>query len=145
MSTLSLTQNQTSDYRIVLPKTADAATTNAANELSAYLEKITGVTVPTVTDETPAQEHEIIVGIARDAEDVISDIAGLGEDGFVIYTHGDKLYLLGACGRGTLYAVYEFLEKYAGCRFWASYYETVPRCDTLAVRSEEHTSELQSR
>ena len=121
MTTLSLTQNQTSDYRIVLPKTADAATTNAANELSAYLAKITGVSLPTVTNDTPAAEHEIIVGTARDAEDVIPDIASLGEDGFVIRALGEKLYLLGASGRGNLYAVYDFLEKFAHLEFLLRY------------------------
>ncbi len=133
---MTIIANNRSDYRIVLSKTADAATTNAANELSAYLAKITGVTLPTVTDDTPAAEHEIIVGIARDAEDVISDIAGLGEDGFVIRALGEKLYLLGASGRSNLYAVYDFLEKFAGCRFWASYYEKIPQTDTLTVPAD---------
>ena len=133
MSTLYLTQNQTSDYRIVISQTADAATVNAANELSAYLAKITGATLPVITDDIPAAEYEIIVGIARDANNIISDLEGLGEDGFVIHTHGEKLYLLGASGRGTLYAVYAFLEKFAGCRFYASYYEKIPHTETLVV------------
>ena len=114
---LTLAKNHQSDYRIVISQTADAATVNAANELSAYLAKITGVTLPVVTDDTPAAEHEIIVGTARNAEDVIPNIAALGEDGFVIRVCENKLYLLGASGRGNLYAVYEFLEKFAGCRF----------------------------
>jgi len=139
---LTLTHNQTSDYRIVTPITADAATTNAANELSAYLAKITGVTLPTITDDTPAIKHEIIVGIARDAEDVIPDIAGLGEDGFVIRALDEKLYLLGASGRGNLYAVYDFLEKFAGCRFYASYYEKIPQTDTLTVPADTDIREV---
>ena len=102
---LTLAKNHQSDYRIVISQTADAATVNAANELSAYLAKIIGVTLPVVTDDTPAAEREIIVGIARDAEDVIPNIAALGEDGFVIRVCENKLYLLGASGRGNLYAV----------------------------------------
>lgn len=142
MSTLYLTQNQTSDYRIVISQTADVATVNAANELSAYLAKITGVTLPVVTDDTPAAEHEIIVGIARDAEDVIPNIAALGEDGFVIRVCENKLYLLGASGRGNLYAVYDFLEKFAGCRFYASYFEMIPQTDTLTVPADTDIREV---
>ncbi len=142
MSTLYLTQNQTSDYRIITSKFADAATTNAANELSAYLAKITGVTLPVVTDDTPAQEYEIIVGITRDADDVIPDIASLGEDGFVIRVYENKLYLLGASGRGNLYAVYDFLEKFAGCRFYASYFEKIPTTDTLTVPADTDIREI---
>ncbi|MBR5220238.1 MAG: DUF4838 domain-containing protein [Clostridia bacterium] len=142
MSILYLTLNQTSDYRIVISQTADAATVNAANELSAYLAKITGVTLPVVTDDTPAAEHELIVGIARDAEDVIPNIAALGEDGFVIRVCENKLYLLGASGRGNLYAVYEFLEKFAGCRFYASYFEKIPQTDTLTLPADTDIREV---
>ena len=128
-----LIQNNTTSYQIVCTAAADPAHRTAAEELSAYLAKITGVTLPTVTADTPETACEIIVGCARDAETIIPDIAALGEDGYIIRTHGDKLYLLGASGRGSLYAVYDFLETYAGCRFWASYYETVPQTDTLAI------------
>ncbi len=139
---LTMIQNHTSPYRIVTSQTADAATTNAANELSAYLAKITGVTLPTVTDDTPETAHEIIVGIARDAADVIPEIETLSEDGFVIRVLDEKLYLLGASGRGTLYAVYDFLEKFAGCRFYASYYEKIPTSDTLAVPADTNIREI---
>ena len=139
---LTLAKNHQSDYRIVISQTADVATVNAANELSAYLAKITGISLPTVTDDTPAAEHEIIVGIARDAEDVIPNIAALGEDGFVIRVCENKLYLLGASGRGNLYAVYEFLEKFAGCRFYASYFEKIPQTDTLTVPADTDIREI---
>ena len=83
-------------------------TTEYSND---YFDILDSESLPVVTDDTPAAEHEIIVGIARDAEDVIPDIAALGEDGFVIRVCENKLYLLGASGRGNLYAVYDFLEK----------------------------------
>ena len=139
---LTLAKNHQSDYRIVISQTADAATANAANELSAYLAKITGVSLPVITDEIPSAEHEIIVGIARDAEDVIPDITALGEDGFVIRVCENKLYLLGASGRGNLYAVYEFLEKFAGCRFYASYFEKIPQTDTLTLPADTDIREI---
>lgn len=139
---LTLIQNATTAYRIVRPQNADAATVNAANELSAYLAKITGASLPVVTDETPAKETEIIVGIARDAENVIPDIPTLGEDGFVIRVCENKLYLLGASGRGNLYAVYDFLEKFAGCRFYASYFEKIPQTDTLTVPTDTDIREI---
>ncbi|MBR5871882.1 MAG: DUF4838 domain-containing protein [Clostridia bacterium] len=142
MSTLYLTQNQTSDYRIVIPGTTDAATENAAGELAAYLGKITGAALAVVTDEAPVQDKEIVVGIARDAADVITDIPALGEDGYIIRTCGDKLYLLGASGRGALYAVYAFLEKFAGCRFYASYYEKIPTTDVLTVPADTAIRDL---
>ena len=133
MNVLTLAKNRTTSYKIVRTLSADPANKTAAEELAAYLNRITGAFFPIVTADTPAADCEIVVGIARDAADVITDIPALGEDGYVIRTHKNRLYLLGASGRGTLYAVYDFLETYAGCRFWASYYETVPQNDTLVI------------
>ncbi len=139
---LILTQNKITDYRIVRSATADAAVVNAASELAAYLEKITGAALPVVTDDIPAAEHEIIVGITRDANAIVPDIEALGEDGYVIRTQVEKLYLLGASGRGTLYAVYDFLERYAGCRFLASYYEKIPHTETLVIPADTDIREI---
>jgi len=47
-------------------------------------------------------------------------------DGFVIKNSGTRIFLAGGSRKGTLYAVYTFLEKYLGCRFYAPDAETVP-------------------
>ena len=48
------------------------------------------------------------------------DKAALGEDGIVLKSAPPHLVLTGAAGsrRGTLYAVYEFLERELGVRWW---------------------------
>jgi len=50
----------------------------------------------------------------------------LEPDGFVIRNSGTHIILAGGAHKGTLYAVYTFLEKYLGCRFFAPDAEIVP-------------------
>ena len=47
--------------------------------------------------------------------------------------HGEKLYLTGGGLRGTLFAVYEFLEACLGCRFYSSDFEKIPHLDTIEL------------
>ncbi|MEK7996557.1 MAG: DUF4838 domain-containing protein, partial [Planctomycetota bacterium] len=58
---------------------------------------------------------------------------GLGADGLVIRKVGNDLILAGGRPRGTLYAVYTFLEDQVGCRWWSSKVSTIPRKPTLTV------------
>ena len=54
------------------------------------------------------------------------DLAGLKPDGIVIESRGENLLLAGDRPRGTLYAVYTFLEDAVGCRWWSSKVSTHP-------------------
>ena len=142
MSRILLAENRTTDYRIVCAVSDDPAVRSAAGELSSYFTKLTGASIAVVGEDTAASPREIVVGIARNAGSIISDIDALGEDGFVIRCDNETLYLLGKTGRGTLYAVYEFLERFAGCRFYASYFEKIPALDSLSVPADTDIREI---
>jgi hypothetical protein len=58
---------------------------------------------------------------------------GLGTDGIVLHTVGNNLILAGGAPRGTLYAVYTFLEDYVGCHWWSSQSSSIPKQPQLAV------------
>jgi len=55
------------------------------------------------------------------------DYEALNGDGFVLKTQGEKLFIAGAIDRGTLYGVYDFLEKICSVRFYDINYEVVPK------------------
>src|SRR4051812_24695765 len=61
------------------------------------------------------------------------DFADLGHDGILIRVAGNKLLLTGGRPRGTLYAIYTFLEDVVGCRWWTSSEATVPHTPTLRI------------
>ncbi|MBQ7301458.1 MAG: DUF4838 domain-containing protein [Clostridia bacterium] len=119
-----------SDYIIVYGANAFKSEQKAAWELCYYLERITGVKLPLVTDETALSRHEIVVGNTTRETQKTVNYDELGDDGYTIFEEDERLYLIGGEKRGTLYSVYEFLETYLGCRF---YTETVEFIPSLAV------------
>ena len=57
--------------------------------------------------------------------------AEFGAEGLILRTVGNDLILAGGRPRGTLYAVYTFLEDHVGCRWWSSTASTIPKQPTL--------------
>ncbi len=104
------------EYRVVVAKNPSETVLFAANELISYLNKATGFKQELVYDESTASDAEILVG-ATNRRDVRDD---LGTDDFEIAAYPGQLSLYGGSDRGTLYAVYTYLEKYIGWR-WFNY------------------------
>lgn len=116
---------------LVIAENAPAPERHAAAELAEFLRQITGADFPLVNQAAPAVRR-LLVGVdaAKLAEPAFS-IEGIGEEGIIIRTVGDDLILAGGGPRGTLYAVYTFLEDCVGCRWWASQDSTIPKKPTL--------------
>ena len=126
---------------ITLADSASAPEKTAAAELASYLKKMTGAEFPVVKPHEAAGRPTIAVGPGA-AKALVPDLdlvklgeKGLGDDGIVLKSAGRNLIVTGAEGsqRGTLYAVYEFLERAAGVRWWTHTEETVPHKPTLVV------------
>ena len=128
MKKLYLTEDS---YTIIRGQNAAEAELFAAEELADYLLKITGKTYRILTDDTAETETEIVIGRTNRNGTPCTD--GLGEDGFVLRAADKKLYLTGGGLRGTLYAVYEFLEAYLGCRFYSSDFEKIPKTENIVL------------
>ena len=126
-------------YSIVVDPDAIAAEKHAAEELAVFLKQVTGADFPVkTTAETPAGPL-LLVGPGRVANQVAPglNLEGLKLDGIVIETVGENLLLAGDRPRGTLYAVYSFLEDVVGCRWWSSKASTIPRLPDLTI-PEQH-------
>ena len=111
---------------IVISRNATEREKYAAQELRSYIEKIVGVNLSVVDDaHIYAKQQFIIGGPARNAaaQALISmdefDAQVTGDEGFMLRSFGaDKILIAGREGcaeRGTVYAVYELLERYLGC------------------------------
>jgi len=115
---------------------ADAAepVCHAGAELAGFLKQITGAEFE-IADSAAGDGPRLLVGpgAARLAEPGFS-VEGLGSDGIVIRTAGKDLILAGGHPRGTLYAVYTFLEDYCRCRWWSSKVSTIPKRASLKFR-----------
>lgn len=118
---------------VVIAADASAPERHAAGELAEFLGQITGGQFA-LASEPDDERVNLFVGpqAARSADGGFST-EGLGAEGMVIRTTPNGLILAGGRPRGTLYAVYTFLEDYLGCRWWSSTESTIPRGPTIRV------------
>lgn len=121
-------------YEIVMGDFPLPAEKTAALELSSYLERVTGAEFPVVRESgSKGRSGGIYVGWTNFAEAAGVDFRALGDEEWIIQTSGKNFVLTGGRPRGALYAVYEFLENQAGCRWLAWDAEVVPYNHELAV------------
>ena len=116
------------EYAIVRVSNASPSVVYAAEELRDFTERMTGVRLPiieveTVTGGTLPPKAIVLGGNAPD----------LGQDGFRLVAQSPHLYVQGSDVRGVLYGVYELLERFGGCRWYASWHSLVPRRKSFAV------------
>ncbi|MCX7826709.1 MAG: DUF4838 domain-containing protein [Verrucomicrobiae bacterium] len=122
-------------YIIRVCADATPAERHAAEELQRFLKQITGVELP-LQNAGPLPARALLVGRDAEVERLASgvDWAKLGGEGFVVRTCGPHLALAGGRPRGTLYAVYSFLDQELGCRWFAPDCSRIPKRARLAVR-----------
>lgn len=135
MNFLCLASDQVTRYHIVTAKTADETVRLAADELHRYLYRCTGTCFPVFSDQCPCRGPEIRVGTGvREAPFYQQEnLSKLGNEGFVVATEGEDLYITGATSRGTLYGVMGFLERFCSIRFLTSQVTWIPHMDRLEV------------
>jgi len=133
---LALVAQGKSDYVIVRPAEATLSQVYATEELRDFTQQMTGVVLPIQTDAEPLPKQAILLGVTRYTESVLGapvDLAKLGDDGFRLAVRGPQVVIAGSGVRGTLYGVYELLEHYGGCRWYASFHSVIPKRDALTV------------
>lgn len=102
----------------------------AAGRLEYYLEKITGRDITVVNSSQPEAEFEITVGNTGRDE---ADLEDFEDGGYVITSDENRVVLRGAGNKGTINAVYAFLEKYCGCHWYESEVIVAPENASLTV------------
>lgn len=128
------TMEITDDYVIVISENASAMEKNSAEKLQKYLEEISGISLEIVKDTAASQSKEIVIGKTnRENGEFTVDRTDLGDDGVVIKTIGEKIVLSGAEKRGTIYAVYTFLEDYFDCHWFTHELIVIPKREKLLI------------
>jgi hypothetical protein len=138
------------EYTIVHAADASPSVKYAARELRDFTAQMTGVRLPITTNATPQQKSIVLREIVKsdcngqDARCPSGDatVAGpsngqdarcpSGDDAFHIVARQSQLIVEGG-KRGVLYGVYELLEKFGGCRWYASWHTVIPSRDTFSV------------
>ena len=135
---ITIASNGQSDYTIVIDQRCSPSERHGAEELQMFLEQICGAKLP--ISRIPVSGPMILVGRSKVLRRLPVDIdfQALGDEGFVIKTVGPHLVLAGGRLRGSMYACYEFLDKYLGCRWFSAEGATpavsrIPRQETISL------------
>lgn len=156
---IDITVNGRSNSIIVIPINATLREAFAAEELQKYIKKISGALVLIRTpNETLTGNMILIGGPERNKETEkwisVADFNAVvpGPEGMMIKTFGNNVLVLAGSNkntleyeRGTLYAVYEFLEANLGCSFGAfskpgsEMGEYIPQMGTINIGTIEYT------
>lgn len=128
-------------YKIVIPAEASECEAYAAEELQKYIKQSSGATLPIVRDNSGVTLGQKLVSIGN--TNLVSaaqlDTTNLNVDGFRLKTEGETLLIKGERDRGTLYGVYDFLEKFVGTRFLYADFEYVPTVETVELYKSDVT------
>jgi len=131
---------------VMTAKDADERTAAAARVLAEYVRKSTGVELPVyIGGDVADHDHDtgdvipIRIGIRGEEGGPLEPLLrDLDEDGFVIRTANGEIDIAGPSSWGTMYGVYEFLERYVGVRWLlpGEFGEDVPVYSDLSVPEE---------
>ncbi|MBI5852812.1 MAG: DUF4838 domain-containing protein [Planctomycetes bacterium] len=138
----AIVEHGRSAYRIVIPAPATPPMEFAAAELRALLAEMSGVELPIATEDLAPDGPAILLGPSARARasGAMDRARELGEDGVLVRSVGEDLLLLGGGERGSVYVVYEFLERFLGCRFLASDCVVVPKRERIALPPLDHAN-----
>ncbi len=122
---------------IVVPERASATVRHAAGELKRYLKLMTGAEVPILQQKggrgaAAPERVQVHVGPTKLARQQLAGKLATNEERVLIRTGPDGVFICGGGERGTLFAIYRFLER-LGCRWLAPEFEYVPNRPTLQV------------
>ena len=124
---------------IVVAPDAGPTEKYAADELWFFLHFMIGAAVPVIESgsaqsaASPGTGRLLVGEVAVRLADPDFRSASLKPAEVIVRTQGSDIILAGGSPRGTLYAVYTFLEDVLGCRWWTSTAWRIPRRPTLTV------------
>ncbi|MFK5973457.1 MAG: DUF4838 domain-containing protein [Flavobacteriaceae bacterium] len=124
---ISIVENGKSDYEIVYMGKATESQYKSAEKLQFYINKISGVQLGLVDESSQnSDKHKIYVGNIK-AEN-------LGINEITIKTAGKNLLIAGGSNDAVRNAVYEFLEKYLDCKWYAPGVEEIPISESISLQ-----------
>lgn len=131
---ITLAQDGQPTVGIFVANAASLPEQTAAQELADYLGKAASAAfVAKPESEASKDGSAIFVGPTAHAKGLGVNPDTLGPEEWVIRTSGNQVLLVGGRPRGTLYAVYHFLEDVIGVHWWNAYEESVPHISTLTI------------
>ena len=120
---IELVKNRGTSYEILTIKNATEKEKHAATELQHYLEKISSVKIP-IVDENNQNTNKRKITVKK---------LNINPNEVSIKTSEGNLIIGGGSENATLNAVYEFLEIYLNCRWYAPNEMVIPESKSIEI------------
>lgn len=117
--------------QIVIPENANVQEKYAAGELSKYLGRVLGAEIKQSTEDKFSGGQAIYLGDTKAAK--TEGFEQFAVEEYAIKSKGDNVVIAGSKLRGLLYGSYDFLERFAGVRFFTLTCERVPKQSSINV------------
>lgn len=134
---MELARDGSTAWRIVLPCEPTIVEKTAARELAAHLNRVTGAAFQTIAERDAAADGKSLIFVGRTAKAAKKDWKF---DEILIAADGGNLVLAGHEKRGSLYAVYSFLQDVVGVRWWTPEDTFIPKKPTLVIADDLRVS-----
>ena len=132
-----LVKDGKTDYKIVIPDVPSAVELQASSELQIYVQQVSGVFVPTISESEKVAGEDRYFSIGNTDlfknSKIDYDRYGIKADGFLLKNNGKTVFVMSRDDRGILYGVYEFLEKIMNIRFFAPDETYIPTMESIPV------------
>lgn len=152
----TLFSNGKSNYRISITADASESEKWASKELQHWLKEISGVELPLLPEDQNYKGPKIVIGSpslsaispfpppSLQRPHSSSSGAGSGanatiEESFHYYNLGPDIYITGGKQRGTMYGVFEFMERELGCRWYTPSVSVIPKREELKFVWLDHS------
>ncbi len=120
-----------SDFSIVVPVAPSKIELKSAQVLQDYIKRVSGKLVPIGRENDNLTPSGIYIGLTKKAGQIIP--GKLPAESYRLQVVGNNLVICGGSGRGLIYGVYSFIEKYLGCRKIANAPAIVTKSDRVAI------------
>ena len=129
-----LAENGKTEYVIVRPEKFPGVLQKELVEFAKTLQQVTGVKFKIVTEKKlSATQKFISVGNTAFATANGADEAAMVPEMFTIRTIGDNIIINGKESIGKIFGLYEFLQEFAGCRYFDQANVIIPEIKRLIV------------
>ena len=137
---------QASSRVIILPDDATPGERYAAKELQDHIERMAGVRLISMPERLYTKTAGPCMSIGRTAMSrrYVTDgqMESLGNDGYTVFAKDGNAFFVGGRRRGSMYAVYEYLES-LGVRWYSPDHTVIPKLADLPMpKSFEFTPEF---
>ena len=134
---VTLATNGAASAVIVVDPGATEAEQFAAQDLKIHLDQMTGGNFQIVNPTYKTTQARILIGQCPEVKGLLPniDFDNMQSDTIVMKTLGNKLILAGGRPRGTVYAVYSFLEDNLGCNWWDQNNSSIPVNRNIAIKA----------